>query len=139
MPEWPVPQSHDAIWGFYEGDPTGAVPWAIWAAPMLYWAMFGLALFLAMVCLMVIVRRQWVEHERLAYPMIPAPVGHDRRRRARTSHQTPIPQRVDVAGVRHPVCPSFDQRFAQLLRGRSYRQHLASVACRYSAAWCRWV
>ena len=75
MPDWPVPQSRDAIWGFYEGDPTGAVPWAIWAAPMLYWAVFGLALFLAMVCLMVIVRRQWVEHERLAYPMVQLPLA----------------------------------------------------------------
>ena len=45
MPDWPVPQSRDAIWGFYEGDPTGAVPWAIWAAPLLYWAVFGLAPF----------------------------------------------------------------------------------------------
>ena len=75
MPDWPVPQSRDAIWGFYEGDPTGAVPWAIWAAPLLYWAVFGLALFLAMVCLMVIVRRQWVEHERLAYPMVQLPLA----------------------------------------------------------------
>lgn len=75
MPEWPVPQSRDAIWGFYEGDPTGSVPWEVWAAPLLYWAIFGLALFLAMVCLMVIVRRQWVEHERLAYPMVQLPLA----------------------------------------------------------------
>ena len=75
MPDWPVPQDRDAIWGFYEGDPTGSVPWAIWAAPLLYWAIFGLALFLAMVCLMVIVRRQWVEHERLAYPMVQLPLA----------------------------------------------------------------
>ena len=75
MPEWPVPQSRDAIWGFYEGDPMGSVPWEIWAAPLLYWAIFGLALFLAMVCLMVIIRRQWVEHERLAYPMVQLPLA----------------------------------------------------------------
>ena len=110
MPDWPVPQSRDAIWGFYEGDPTGAVPWAIWAAPLLYWAVFGLALFLAMVCLMVIVRRQWVEHERLAYPMVPAPSSHDCRRRTRTSHQTPVPQRIDVGGICRPLCASLDQR-----------------------------
>ncbi|MEE3257841.1 MAG: DUF6785 family protein [Candidatus Latescibacterota bacterium] len=75
MPEWPVPQSRDAIWGFYEGDPMGSVPWEIWAAPLLYWAIFGLALFLAMACLMVIIRRQWVEHERLAYPMVQLPLA----------------------------------------------------------------
>ncbi len=48
------------------------MPWAIWAAPLLYWAIFGLAFGL---CLMVIVRRQWVEHERLAYPMIQLPLA----------------------------------------------------------------
>ena len=75
MPDWPVPQGRDAIWGFYEGSATGAVPWEVWLLPLLYWAIFGLALFLAMVCLMVIVRRQWVENERLAYPMVQLPLA----------------------------------------------------------------
>ncbi|MDP6699552.1 MAG: hypothetical protein QGH25_07880 [Candidatus Latescibacteria bacterium] len=75
MPDWPVPQGRDAIWGFYEGNAAGSVPWEVWVGPLLYWAIFGLALFLAMVCLMVIVRRQWVEHERLAYPMVQLPLA----------------------------------------------------------------
>ena len=75
MPEWPVPQGRDAIWGFYEGNATGTIPWEVWLLPLFYWAIFGLSLFLAMVCLMVIVRRQWVEHERLAYPMVQLPLA----------------------------------------------------------------
>jgi hypothetical protein len=75
MPDWPVPQGRDAIWNFYEGSSTGIVPWNVWLAPLLYWMLFGLALFLAMVCLMVILRRQWVEHERLAYPMVQLPLA----------------------------------------------------------------
>jgi len=75
MPEWPVPQGEDVIWGFYEGSSSGRVPWDAWLMPLLYWAIFGLAFFLVMVCMMVIVRRQWVEHERLAYPMVQLPLA----------------------------------------------------------------
>ena len=75
MPEWAVPRGQDAIWGFYEGNSAGAIPWEVWLPPLLHWAAFGLALFLAMVCLMVIVRRQWVEHERLTYPMVQLPLA----------------------------------------------------------------
>ena len=97
MPDWPVPQSRDAIWGFYEGDPTGAVPWAIWAAPLLYWAVFGLAPLSGdalpngnCAAAMGGARAPSLSHG-------PASLGHDRRRRSRTDHQTPVPQRVYVA------------------------------------------
>jgi hypothetical protein len=74
LPEWPVPQGERVIWEFYEGNSTG-VPWDAWLMPLLYWAVFGLAFFLAMLCMMVIVRRQWVENERLAYPMVQLPLA----------------------------------------------------------------
>ena len=75
LPDWPLPQGDEAIRQFYEGAPDGAIPWHVWVGPLIWWAIFGLALFLAMVCLMVIVRRQWVEHERLSYPMVQLPLA----------------------------------------------------------------
>lgn len=75
LPDWPLPQGDEAIRQFYEGAPDGAIPWGIWLWPLAWWAVFGLALFLAMICLMVIVRRQWVEHERLSYPMVQLPLA----------------------------------------------------------------
>ena len=75
MPVWPIPQGHEVIWGFYEGSASGQIPWAAWLGPLLYWMIFALAFFLAMVCLMVIVRRQWVEHERLSFPMVQLPLA----------------------------------------------------------------
>ena len=75
MPDWPIPQGHEVIWDFYEGNASGQIPWAAWLSPLLYWAIFALAFFLAMVCLMVIVRRQWVEHERLPFPMVQLPLA----------------------------------------------------------------
>ncbi|MEW6750793.1 MAG: DUF6785 family protein [Candidatus Latescibacterota bacterium] len=75
LPDWPVPQGETVIWGFYEGSASGEVPWSAWATPLCYWGIFGLAFFLVMLCMMVIVRRQWVEHERLAYPMVQLPLA----------------------------------------------------------------
>ena len=75
LPDWHVPQGRDVIRGFYEGNAAAEVPWEAWLLPLFHWLVFALALFLAMVCLMVIVRRQWVEHERLVYPMVQLPLA----------------------------------------------------------------
>jgi hypothetical protein len=75
LPRWTGPQDQGVIWRFYEGDPTGRIPWGAWLSPLLAWLVFALALFLTMICMMVILRRQWVEHERLAYPMVQLPLA----------------------------------------------------------------
>lgn len=56
---------------FYEGlsRPGDQIPYASWVEPLLWWGVFLLALYVAMVCAAVIVRRQWMERERLAYPI----------------------------------------------------------------------
>jgi hypothetical protein len=46
-----------------------AVPWAAWLVPALTWGVLVLLLFGAMISLSVILRRQWVENERLPYPL----------------------------------------------------------------------
>ena len=59
---------------FYEGFGTSSfdVPYGPWLQPMLMWGIFLLALYVAMVSLAVILRRQWMERERLAYPLVQA-------------------------------------------------------------------
>ena len=56
---------------FFEGiaPGTGAIPYAAWAEPLAWWAIFLIALYVAMVSIAVILRRQWMERERLAYPL----------------------------------------------------------------------
>ena len=54
--------------GFYEGG-VAEIPYAAWVEPLLWWAIFLLALYAAMVATAVILRRQWMERERLAYPL----------------------------------------------------------------------
>ena len=55
---------------FYEGlAPGEAIPYAAWVEPLCWWAVFLLALYVTMVSIAVIIRRQWMERERLPYPI----------------------------------------------------------------------
>ena len=54
--------------GFYEGGVID-IPYDAWIVPLFWWGLFLLALYAAMVATAVILRRQWVERERLAYPL----------------------------------------------------------------------
>ena len=55
--------------GLYEGGMP--VPWM---PVLLRWLAFYGAFYLALVCVMAILRRQWVEHERLPLPMAQVPL-----------------------------------------------------------------
>ena len=72
VPDWLVPLSPEVIKDFYEGAPkgSGGIPWAAWLPALLAWAPFLVALYMVMISLMVILRRQWVDHERLTYPLM---------------------------------------------------------------------
>ena len=70
VPSWLVPsnQSNAVSW-FYEGLPTGAtIPWDSWILPLLWWFTMIAAAFVTMACVATILRKQWVENERLVFP-----------------------------------------------------------------------
>ncbi|MBU07859.1 MAG: hypothetical protein CME13_07800 [Gemmatimonadetes bacterium] len=75
--EWMIPDHRlAAVQAFYEGLPAGApIPWDIWVRPLAYWASFILALYLAMISCMSILRRQWVDQERLIFPLVQLPLA----------------------------------------------------------------
>lgn len=74
LPDWTLPQAGEGLTWFYEGIPTGqAFPWDVWVAPMLWWVSVILAVYAVSFSLVVLLRRQWVEHERLAFPMTELP------------------------------------------------------------------
>jgi len=66
----------EALRLFYEGSQasTGVV-WSAWLGPLLRWGAFLLLFHLVIVCLMVILRKQWVENEKLAYPVAVVPLA----------------------------------------------------------------
>ena len=51
------------------GNAVAAVPWSAWAVPVLTWGLLTAFVFGATLFGAVIVRRQWVENERLAFPL----------------------------------------------------------------------
>jgi len=56
--------------GFYEGvTPPDGIPWESWIEPFFWWSIFFFALYVCMVSISVILRRQWTERERLSYPL----------------------------------------------------------------------
>jgi len=73
---WLVPQSSLGIKYFYEGLPSweSHLPWGIWMKPPLIWGSFLMTLYFVMICMMVMVRRQWMERERLVYPLAQLPL-----------------------------------------------------------------
>ena len=50
------------------------MPWRVWVAPLCYWSILVASLYLVMISSMVILRRQWVEHERLIFPLVLVPL-----------------------------------------------------------------
>ena len=73
---WAVPSNvSGAITNLWEGLPKGqGIPWDAWGLPLFWWFTFLFALFFACLCFTVILRRQWVEHERIVFPLARLPL-----------------------------------------------------------------
>ncbi len=76
LPEWLVVSKHDILRGFYEGESTFYLQAHLhaWLLPTLIWVGFCLVIGITMLCLNVLLRKQWQEHERLTYPIAQLPL-----------------------------------------------------------------
>ena len=64
-----VEDAGDRLAWFYEGLPrNAAIPWDIWIRPTFWWLSFIGAIGVGCVAFGTIIRRQWVEQERLTFP-----------------------------------------------------------------------
>ncbi len=72
---WSIPSNEaGAMRWFYEGLPEGyPMPWAAWMPGLAWWFMLLGAFYFLCVCLVVVFRKQWTEHERLAFPLMELP------------------------------------------------------------------
>lgn len=72
IPSWMVPTNANGemIW-FFEGTPPGQFPAVgVWVVPLFWWTVLLAAVAFAAFCLVVMLRKQWVDHERLTYPLM---------------------------------------------------------------------
>ena len=74
LPEWLTVNDKRALAGYYEGDTLYKIEYfTAWLIPVLSWFSIIFVILLIMLCLNVIIRRQWVENEKLSYPIIQLP------------------------------------------------------------------
>lgn len=76
LPAWLVVSDRGgAVTWFFESLPRGqTVPWRYWVIPLFWWGSFYAAIFFVGASLMVILRKQWIEHERLTFPLAQVPL-----------------------------------------------------------------
>ncbi len=76
LPKWLMVSDPDVIRGYYQGN-TNLYDWKIlsaWMKPVAMWSAFILALLFVGQCINAILRKQWTEHEKLAYPVAQVPL-----------------------------------------------------------------
>ena len=79
IPSWLVPEEPSTIWKLFEGGAKGeSIPWEVWIGPLAAWGLFVTTLYCVTLCLLVILRKQWVERERLLFPLATLPLEMSR-------------------------------------------------------------
>ncbi len=78
-PDWAMVKDPKILRPLYEGLGSSILytkPHLLaWAAPVMIWCCFILALGSVMICINVILRKQWMENEKLSYPIIQLPMA----------------------------------------------------------------
>jgi hypothetical protein len=72
IPLWYTPTETNAVENFFQGGTP--VPWSLWYVPLVAWCSVLLALLIASTCLVMLVQRQWITNERLAFPLAQIPL-----------------------------------------------------------------
>ena len=68
-------QDQEAVRYFYEGLPAGAgIPYGAWIRPLGFIFLFVTVFSFMSICIMVLFRKQWIEKERLIYPLTILPL-----------------------------------------------------------------
>ena len=76
IPSWLTTNDFSGLEAFYAGESTfyTEVHIRAWLRPIFWWTVFLTTLIWVMICLNILVRRQWIERERLAYPIVQLPL-----------------------------------------------------------------
>jgi len=80
LPSWLVVTDKDALAGYYQGNvsiygSTGGHYLVSWIVPLAVWGLFFLTLVGMYLCIVVLIRRQWIESEKLTFPIVQLPIA----------------------------------------------------------------
>jgi hypothetical protein len=75
IPQWFHPKSEYAITALYEGlRGSQSIPWGEWVVPLAAWSVLVLAVYAVFFCLSTLLRKRWVDDEKLVFPLVQLPV-----------------------------------------------------------------
>jgi len=77
LPSWLTVSDKDVLKGYYEGNANFYLLDNLkeWSVPLLWWSAFIFAFIFVMLGINIIVRKQWIEKDKLAYPIIQLPLA----------------------------------------------------------------
>ena len=77
IPRWLAVDDLSVLKGYYRGEDTlyTAKNLKAWVPPLLWWSFLTFVLIFVMLCINVNVRRQWIEKEKLSYPIAEIPLN----------------------------------------------------------------
>jgi len=73
IPRWMAPDDPRVVTALFEGWGLG-VPWREWLVPLSAWTAFTIATYVLMLCVVTVFRRQWIDRERLLFPLVAVPL-----------------------------------------------------------------
>jgi len=72
IPDWMAVKDKGALTGFYYGNRE--VDWAAWVVPLASWIGFLTVFAFSTLCMVMILRRLWVDNEKLPFPTVTLPL-----------------------------------------------------------------
>ena len=74
MPRWIAPGGPNSELAIRAFEGGADVPWIEWLPSILFWGFFFVILFLTCFCLTGLLRRRWIDIERLGFPLLVLPL-----------------------------------------------------------------
>jgi len=107
IPDWLVPSKDPQspiVTMFFESAGDKPAPIGAWVVPFFGWGVMLMAAFLVMFCMTAIIRKQWVEYERLSFPLARIPLEISRPPEQGHFFNTLFRSRWMWMGAAFPIC-----------------------------------
>ena len=77
LPRWLMVEDKNVLEGFYTANESlyETDVFRAWVRPLLFWSAFLVVLYFAMMCINIVLWRQWMQRERLSFPVVQVPFG----------------------------------------------------------------